>query len=143
MANFVFTGAKAQILGGTIDFDTNDLRAILCMTNTDAVTQQDATLVSGILLDEMDGANYARIALVNEAINTDNPNNRAEFDADNITWTALGAGTRAVAGLIIYKHVTTDADSIPIIWIDDVFPFTANGGDLTINWNAEGILQAT
>lgn len=145
MASFVYTPAKAQILGGLIDFDTNDIRVALVMTNTTADTEQDIGLMNGFsVLDEMDGAAYVRKALANEIINQDDPNNRAEFDADNVTWTALGAGTRAVAGMIVYKHVTVDADSIPIMWIDTGgFPYTANGGDLTINWNAEGILQAT
>jgi len=145
MASFVYTIAKVDVLKGTIDFDGDDIRVAAVMTNTTCDTEEDVALMNGFTtLDEMDGANYARIALLNEVVNTDNTNDRGEFDADNITWSSLGAGTRDVAGLVVYKHVTNDTDSVPICYIDSGgFPFTANGGDLTIQWNAEGILQAT
>ena len=141
----VYTPAKAKLLSADLDLNAHDIRLILCMSNTTADTDQDAEFVGSITtLDEMDGANYVRKALANEAVNTDNANNRGEFDADDVTWTALGAGTRQVAGVVIYRHVTNDADSSLIAYIDSGgFPFSANGGDVTIAWNAEGILQAT
>ncbi|MBL4871768.1 MAG: hypothetical protein JKX72_12550 [Robiginitomaculum sp.] len=93
-------------------------------------------------LDEMDGANYARKTFASQTLTKDAPNNRSEFDADDITYTALGAGTRQVAGALIYLHVTNDADSPAIAYIDDGgFPIIANGGDVTIQWNGEGILH--
>lgn len=143
--SFVYTPAKTKLLGGLLDFDTHDMRVLLVMTNTTADTEQDDEFVGTIVtLDEMDGANYVRKALASEAINEDAANNRAEFDAADVTWTALGAGTRQVAGAVLYRHVTNDADSPIIAYIDTGgFPFTASGTDVTITWNAEGILQAT
>lgn len=151
MVNFVYTRAKRDILLGAIDFSTDDIRIILAMTNTTADTEQDVATVSAFTtLDEMDGANYpgtfaTRTALATEAVNQDDPNDRAEFDADDVTFSALGAGTRDVQGYLIYKHGTSDADSTPILWVDTMagLPFTASGTDLVIQWNAEGILQAT
>lgn len=144
--SFVYTPAKAKLLKGELDFDLpQDIRVLLVMTNTTADTDQDAEFISSITtLDEMDGANYVRKALANEVVNQDNPNNRAEFDADNVVWIAIGAGTRQIAGIVLYRQVTNDADSPVIAWIDSGgFPITANGGDLTAAWNVEGILQAT
>ena len=145
MASFVYTPAKTAILNGDIDFAVDDIRLALVMTNTTADTDQDMANIADITtLDEMDGANYARKSLAGEAVNEDAANNRAEFDATDVTWTALGAGTRQVAGAVLYKHVTNDADAVLIAYIDTGgFPFTANGGDVTVTWNAEGILQAT
>ena len=123
-----------------------DIRLALLMTNTTADTEEDKEFVSGFTtLDEMDGANYVRKALASEAIETDTTNNRGEFSGTSpVTWTALGAGTRQVAGILLYKHVTNDADSIPVAWIDTGgFPITANGGDLTVTINAEGLVQVT
>lgn len=146
MASFVYTPAKSKLLSGDLDLNLHDIRVLLCMTNTTADTDQDAAVITDITtLDEFDGANYVIIALANEAVNTDAANNRAEFDADDISWTALGAGTRQAAGMLVKRHVDgTAANDIPIAWIDTGgFPFTANGGDVNVGWNAEGILQAT
>lgn len=138
--SFVYTKAITKIL--TSGLTGLDLRMMLVMTNTTADTEEDTEFIAGFTtLDEMDGASYARQALANEAINEDLANDRAEADADNPTFATLGAGTRDVAGAIVYVHATTDADSWPLGYIDDIFPFTANGGDLTVNLNAEGWLQ--
>jgi hypothetical protein len=146
--SLVYNKFKTKLAQGTIDLDTagDDIRVALLMTNTTADTEDDTEFINPgfTTLDEMDGANYARKTVASEAVNEDLPNNRAEFDFENLTWTALGAGTRDVAGALVFKFVTNDADSIPICFIDTGgFPITANGGDVTIQWNAEGVLQVT
>ena len=70
----------------------------------------------------------------------DKPNDRAEFDAADVTWTSIDAGTAAQGTLL--KEITNDAASLTIVNIDTGgFPITTNGGDLTMQWNAEGISQ--
>lgn len=143
--SFFYNNAKHQLALGNLDFATDDLRVALVMTNTTVDTEDDVIFLTAFTtLDEMDGANYVRKAFAGEALTKDSPNNRSEFDANDITWTALGAGTRSVAGALVYLHVTDDTDSPAIAYIDDGgFPFVANGGDVTIQWNAEGILHFT
>lgn len=143
--SFAYTRAKAKLISGDIDLNTHDIRALLVMTNTTADTEEDTEFISGVAtLDEMNGANYARQALANEAVAADLVNNRGEFDADDITFTSLGVGTRQVAAVVIFRFVTNDADSPLIGYIDTGgFPLWTNGGNLSIQWNAEGILQAT
>lgn len=143
--SFVYTPAKTALLNGDLDFAAHDIRVLLVMTDTTADTDQDVQFVGSIgTLDEMNGANYARQALGSEVVNEDAANNRAEFDAADTVFTNLGAGTRNVAGMVLYRHVTNDADSPLIAYIDTGgFPYTANGATLTVQWNAEGILQAT
>jgi len=146
MANFIYNEAKRAILAGEIDFNApDDFRVALVMSNTTADTQDDTNLMNGFTtLDEYDGSGYARQALTGEVINEDVANNRAEFDANDVTFSSLGAGTRQAVGMILFKHVTNDTDSVPIAYIDTGgFPFDGNGGDVTIQWNAEGIIQAT
>ena len=145
MASLVYTPAKEQLMKATLDLDGSDIRVLLVMTNTTADTDQDAGTISAIgTLDEYDGANYARKALASEAVNRDDPNNRAEFTADPVTWTALGAGTRQAGGMVIYRHVTDDTDSVPIAYVDSGgFPFSGNGGNVVMTPNAEGLLQLT
>lgn len=140
--SFVYHKALTKILLGDVHWDTDDIRVALVMTNTTADTNTDAEFMSSLTLDEMDGTNYVRKALT-EAVNEDLTNDRAEFDASDVTWTALGAGTRAIAGALVYLHVTNDANSIPLIYIDSGgFPKTASGGDIQLLFNSGGILQA-
>jgi len=147
MASHVYDNAKEQLLLGTIDFSTDDIRVALLMTNTTADTEKSAATVAGFTTDDdFDGSGYTAggAALAGEAVSEDGANNRGEFDATDLTFSSLGAGTRNIQGALVYKFVTSFSASIPIAWIDTGgFPVTANGGDITITWNAEGILQLT
>ena len=143
MANFVYTRAARDIMKGDIDFDVDTFRVELVMTNTTCDTEEDAANLGAFsTIDRHDGANYVQKTLAAQAVNEDTTNDRAEFDdTADITWTSLGAGTRAIAGAILYKFVTDDAGSTPIAWIDTPSFANSNGGDYTIQWNAEGIVQ--
>ena len=122
-----------------------DIRVILVMSNTTADTERDVATISAFAtLDEYDGANYVRKALALQTFDEDQPNDRSEFDASDIQWAALGVGTRQAVGMIVFRFVTNDTDSVPICYIDTGgFPFDGNGGNIDVAWNAQGILQVT
>lgn len=146
MASTVYTYALAKLMSGDIDLNADDIRFALMMTNTTCDTEVDAQIITGVngftTLDECDGANYARKALANEAVAADEANNRGEFTSDAVTWTALGNGTRQIDGILVFKFVTNDGDSIPIMWIDPAgWPLSPGGADLTVTPNAQGLLQ--
>lgn len=144
MASQVYNEAKRGIAAGEIDLNADDMRIRLLMTNTTADTENDAivNIADFTTLDTFDGANYVDKALASEAVNKDDANDRAEFDADDLTWTALGAGTRSIAGALLYKYVDgTDANDLVVAWIE--FSATPDGNNFQLNWNAEGILQLT
>ena len=145
MASVVYNEFKRGSAAAEIDLDTggNTIRIALLMTNTTADTENDGiTTVDGFTtLDEFDGANYARATLANQAINKDDTNDRAEFDADDVTFSSLGAGTRSVQGILVFKFITDDTDSVPIAFIDFTSDKTPDGSDFTVTWNSEGILQ--
>lgn len=144
MANFFYNEAKRAIAEAEIDFGSggSTIKVALAMTNTTADTEDDANTVSAFTtLDEMDGANYSRQTIASQLVGEDAGNNRAYFDGSDSTFTSLGAGTRQVQGAIVYKHVGADSSNIPIAWIDTGgFPFTANGGNVTLQWSASGIV---
>lgn len=146
MATHVFNYAKGEILKGNIDLDGHDIRFMFLMTNTTADTENDAIQFIDDLttLDEFDGSGYSAggFALDSEAVAVDDANDRAEFDAADEACGALGAGARSIAGVLIYKFVTNNTDSIPICWNEFASPVTADGSSITVQWNAEGILQA-
>jgi len=150
MANFQYTYAKAKMQSADIDLNADDIRLLMVMSNSTADTEKDTQHIDDFTtLDECDGVGYARVALTGEAVAADEANDRGEFTADNLApaWAALAVGTRQNIGIVIYKKVTDDTDSIPIYWIDTCtgvgFPFDGNGGVVNITWNAEGIGQIT
>jgi hypothetical protein len=146
MATHVFNYAKGEILKGNIDFDAADIRFMFLMTNTTADTENDniESISDLTTLDEFDGSGYSAggFALDSEGVTVDLTNDRAEFDAADEACGALGAGTRSIMGVLVYKFVTNNTDSIPISWNEFASPVTADGSSITVQWNAEGILQA-
>src|SRR5512138_1026549 len=121
-----------------------DVRLILCMSNTTADSENDGIVyVDDITtLDEFDGAKHSRKALASGSVSKDDGNDRGEFDAADVTYAALGAGTRDIVGILAYEHVNDDTDSLVGIWFEFSSPKTPDGSDFTLQWNAEGILQA-
>lgn len=153
MANIVYNKFKAGVGDASIDW-LNDVIKAMLVTSSYTPNADDTFIDAGGANDpidhELSGTGYAagfagagRKTLSAKAVNQDDANDRAEFDdTADLTWTGIDAGT--AAGVLIYKHITSDALSIPIAWIDTGgWPVVTNGGDLTIQWNAEGIIQLT
>jgi hypothetical protein len=144
MANFVYTEAKRAWAAGEIDWDAHTIKAVLVMTNSTADTEEDKLLMNAFTtLDEYDGSSYARVSLASKAVASDTGNNRAELDCADFTFSGIGAGTRLIEGLLIYKHVSADSDSIPLAWIDNFSNFNGNGGDATFVVGGDGLVQFT
>lgn len=80
-----------------------------------------------------------RKTLAGKTIVTDDANDRAEFDANDVAWTALGTGA-TIGSVILYKRNTSDSDS-QLIAKFDVTDTPTNGGDITVQWNSEGLLN--
>lgn len=150
MASLLFNLGKKEILDGTIDLGANTIKAMLVTSSYTPNSDNDFVDDGGAndpIDHELSGTNYAagfagsgRKTLGSITIVEDDGNDRAEFSAANLTWTGIDAGT--AAGVIIYRHLTSDALSTLIAFIDTGgFPVVTNGGDLTITWNAEGIIQ--
>lgn len=143
MATHTFNEWKQTIMRDYLA-TSDDIRVALLMSNTSADTDNDDIEFVGQIgtLDEFDGANYVRKALASEIVNEDDTGDEAEFDATDVVWTALGAGTRSIIGVLVYKHVTNDADSPVIAWLEYATPKTPDGGDFTTQWHAEGLVKA-
>lgn len=148
MANFWYTEGFRAVMAGEIDLNADDIRFVVCMTNTTADTERDKLTISGFTtLDEYDGGSRppafaSRDALTSEAVNkTGSPTYRIDFDAADIALASLDAGTRAAAGICVYYHITNDATSVPLIWLDA--SFTGNGGTINLTVNANGLGNVT
>lgn len=143
MANFVYTPAKTLIATGGLDLSSADLRMLLVMTATTADTEEDAATLDDFSdLDEMDGSGYARVALTSEAVNENTTDDRAEADADDVTFPLLGAGTTNVQAAIIYEHVDgTAANDRPLFYFDSGFPLSPTGQNVNVNMPGSGYLH--
>ena len=156
MANFMYTPEKERLMEGAANYleAGDNIRAILVMTNSTADTDEDAANLSGAgditTLDEFDGSGYTNHSgggntLDSQAVTQDTANDRAEFDATDVAFGALSVGTRNILGMVIYRNVDgTTANDTVVAYIDTGgFPFAANGSTVTVQWNAQGIIQTT
>lgn len=145
MASAVPNSAKVRLLNGGLDLDTNDIRARLVMTNTTCDTEVDAIndLADYTTIDPSDATGYADVALASEAVAADDANNRAEFDATDISFTGLGGdASRAYQGVLLYRYVDgTNANDLPIAFIEFSSTIAATATQVNVPWNSEGILQ--
>lgn len=142
MASLLNLPGMQDLLDGTSNWLTSDYRARLLMTNTTADTENNkATLSAYTSLDSFDGSGASSIALTSEAVNVDSVNNRIEMDAADVAFGALGNGTREIQGVIIYDFNTNDADSVPFVFIQFSSNINPGGATVTVQWDAEGIVQ--
>jgi len=150
--SLIYNRAKKEIMDGTIDLLTATVKVMLVANTYTADPDHDFVDMGGAsdpLDAELSGTGYAggwggagRKTLSTKAITEDDANNRAEFDAADLTWAGINAGTIA-AMILIIEGGANDTTSKLIAYIDGGLPLTTNGGDVTIQWNAEGILQLT
>lgn len=147
MASKIYTEAARAIAAGEVDLNADTFYTRLLLSNTTADTENSGiTTVAGFTtLDEHAAAGQQ--ALANIAVNKDDANLRAEFDADDVTYSALAADVsgRDVVGVLICKQAggspaTTD---LPLFFLEYASPKTPDGSDFTIQWNTEGIAQFT
>jgi hypothetical protein len=144
MASLVYNVLKAGNMAADIDLDGDDIRAILVMANTTAGADPDkATITAITTLDEADPTSgYARITCTGETVTQDDANDRAEFTTDNLSYAGLsGDATRNYAGVLFYKHVTDDDDSIPLFYAEFASPAALGATQVDIACPAEGWLQ--
>jgi hypothetical protein len=149
---------KEILMEGQIDGTTDTLKVAL-LNNQTAYTfdENNHAFVSDVIDagttgTEFSGGSYSRQTLNNVTVEQDDPDNEGVLDADDTTFSSLD--TQDIQTIIIYKQVggddTTPGDDPIVAVLDDDsagslgdLPLTTNGSDVTISWNAEGILNIT
>lgn len=150
MASFVYNTAAKEMWDGTVDL-LNDTIKVMLVDSTYSPDRDDDVVDAGGGSDAADAeisvsgytggyGGAGRKTLGTKAITTDKTNDRAEFDAANSSWTALGSGATIVGAIVIKEGPSADTASRLIAYLD--FTDTAtNGGDFTLQYDAEGIIQ--
>lgn len=107
----------------------------------------DHDFISDLGAVELSGTGYTagfggagRKTLASKAVNVNDTSDRAEFDAADLTWTAISAGTAAAC--VVVHETTADADSELIAYLDPS-DIVTNGGDYTIAWPSTGLFYLT
>lgn len=133
----IYNNFKEQILLGELDLGNgaDELRLIL---------------VSGHVVDIDNDAGYADVSgdeygaglgytvtgevLANQAVTQNNVNDRGEFDADDVTWAALGPLVPATPSHCILYDNTHASDYLIAYW--EIGTTATNGGNYTVQWGA-------
>lgn len=135
----IYNNFKEQVLLGNINLGNggDTLKLILVAGHSpDIDSHASYADVSG---DEESGTGYSAggEALTSQAVTQDNDNDRAKFDAANVTWTGLDVGTPSHC--ILYDD-TPSSNPLIAYW---ELATASNGGDYTIQWHTDGVLLLT
>lgn len=114
-----------------IDLLVDTIQAML-LTSAYAPNIDTEEFVADIVGDEVAGGGYARKTLAGKATTVDNANDRSEFTADNLDWSADSFTTARI--LVFFKNTGNDATSALICYFDFGFDKTAP----LVRPNAEG-----
>lgn len=130
---------RDRLRGGTQDAQTaNAIKAAL--TTSSYTPDIDAHTVYSNLSNELSGTGYTAggKVIANVAVTADNTNDRGKLDADNPVWTAINAGTAKWAVFYFDLGATK-----VLIGYWDLGNIATNGGDLTLNLSANGLILLT
>jgi hypothetical protein len=127
----------------TIDWETDNLDALLLMNTTTADTEHDVTTVLGITtLAESDATGYAHEDITNPAVTADDTDNEMVWDSDNWVWSGLsGDATNDYQGALVVKWVDGGTSDIPLLFVDFTADVTSAATQVTAPSPAEGFLN--
>ena len=126
MANALYTKAKEALLSGSIDLESEDIRAIL-VDGADYSPDIDTD-------DNLDDIIAAARVKVSDALASKSITNGV-FNAANKVFTAVTGDQFEY--IVLYLHTGTESTSKLIALLDSAtgLPCTPNGGDITISWD--------
>jgi hypothetical protein len=138
MASAIYNSFKRDIMNGSIDLDTDTIKGML-VTSTYSANIDTHTKRSDIT-NEVSGTGYSAggASLANKTVTADNTNDRAAFDADDLSWST---STITARGLVLYKSRggASSADEL-ICYIDFGSDITSTASTFSVVFNASGIL---
>ena len=137
----IYNGIKSRLLKGEIDLTGDSpadvVKVMLVVGYTPDIDADDK--YSDVSASEVSDASYSAGGneLTGLAVSEDDTNDRALFNADDLTFTALSVGTPSHA--IAYDD--THADK-PLICYWEIGR-ASNGADYTLTWGSVGLVVLT
>lgn len=138
MANVVFNAFKVNVNGGNIDLE-NDTFKVMLVTSSYTADKDNHDFRDDIT-NEVVGAGYVAggETLSGISLTQDNPNDRAVWDANNVSWPS---STITARGAVVYKSRggAASADEL-CAYFDFGSDKTSTTSIFTLAWHADGIL---
>jgi len=149
---------KQAVMEGSIDLTADTVKVALISDDT-AYTFDPAAhsfvndiLDGGTTASEFTGSGYSRQTLSGLSVTQDDTDNEGVFDANDVTFSSLDGD--GIQGVVIYQQIggddTTPGDDRVLAVVDDDsagsnsdLPLTTNGSDVTLSFNAEGVINIT
>ena len=125
MANALYAKGKQKTLKALIDWETANIKAALVRND----------YAQNLTTDEFYSSISAHVVGTPVALTTKSVTNGI-FDADDVTFTAVAAGSTC-EGVVLYVDTGNPATSSLIAYIDNIvgFPLVTTGGDALVQWD--------
>jgi len=132
-----YNDLKEQLFKKLHDFVNDTIKVTLHTGYTPNIdTHQVWADVSATEYGTANGYTAGGKTLANKSVTQDNTNDRALFDADDVTWTALGALSPATPSHAIMWNDTPTSPADPLVDYVLLGTTATNGGNYTLQWSS-------
>jgi len=137
MANFIYNAAKVSLGKEEIDWVNDTVK--VAMTTSTYTPDKDTDVYFSDITNEVSGTGYTAggFTLANKTVTQDNTNDRAVYDADDISESPVTIA--AYRYLVVYQSTGVDSTSRLLCLIDLGSDQTVDNDILDITWTASGV----
>lgn len=144
MANIIYQAGLADLLSNGKTIDAGTYKVLLERSTSTYSPNKDDDTISGLSgLVECSVTSYARQTIGSPTITKDDTGDKVVIDCADVSFGTLEAG-QTVKAAIVFRHVTNDSDSVPLLYIDtdvnSLLPRALGGGAFTLQISANGLI---
>ena len=138
MVDVIYNSLAEDMANGNVVLGSDSFKLML-VTSAYAPNSDTHTKRSDVT-NEISGGGYTAggNALAGVTVTNDTANDRLVFDANDVVFTAL---TNTFRGAVLYKDTGVAANDNLVMYFDFTSDQTGTGGDVTIQFNANGIIR--
>ena len=131
MAGFVFNGGSEGLQNNSIVWATDVIKVRPLTAASEAAVNKDATTMTGL------GTTGYDVTVGGKTRTKNTTDDRIEYRFANPSFPSVAGAVGVVNHFLVFKFVTTDADSIPIAKVQ-MSAVTPNGGNIDVTIDAAG-----
>lgn len=142
MVNVFYNRGKMELSTGATSWMSGTIQ--IALMSSSYSENNDHNILSEITASELSTTNYTRQTLGTKTVTEDDTNDWISFDAADPVWSSIGpaSGGPIIHGAVIFRSGTNDVNS-PLICFLDLTNTQVNGGNITIQFPANGIFTLT